>query len=157
MGTTPSAMIDAVAGYLAQTFKSNKSIQDFLSDFTDATVKWIRPIFLKDDETPKEAIAQLQEKPESEGRQDAVKSALKIALEDNPDAMALLRSMFETIQNKAAQGTVVNISNSKNIVTGTITAGGNVTVGDTTTIHQSHTGSGDNVAGNKTVYPPKTE
>ena len=43
------------------------------------------------------------------------------------------------------------IINSKNIVTGTIKAGGNVHVGDKN-ITQHHTGSGDNVAGNKEVY-----
>ncbi len=42
----------------------------------------------------------------------------------------------------------IHINNSKNIVTGTINAGGNVVIGDKN-ITQHHTGSGDNVGGNK--------
>lgn len=44
-----TAMIAAVAGYLAKKFQDNQSIHDFFNDFTGATVDWLRPIFLKDD------------------------------------------------------------------------------------------------------------
>ena len=42
----------------------------------------------------------------------------------------------------------IHINNSKNVVAGNISAGGNVVIGDKN-ITQHHTGSGDNVGGNK--------
>ena len=38
--------IAAIVGYLAKTLKDNKTFKDFTTDFTDATVRWIRPRFL---------------------------------------------------------------------------------------------------------------
>jgi len=95
---TTTAMIGTVAGYLAKTLKDNKSIQDFFKDFTDATVAWIRPVFLKDDETPRDVLANLQQNPDSQPRQDAVKNALAIALEENPQAEKWLKEMSDVIQ-----------------------------------------------------------
>ncbi len=95
-----TAMIGTVAGYLAKTLKDNKSIQDFFKDFTDAAVAWIRPVFLQEDETPKEVLANLQQNPDSQPRQDAVKNALAIELENNPQAEQFLKEMAESIQQK---------------------------------------------------------
>lgn len=127
---TTTAMIGTVVGYLAKTLKDNKSIQDFFNNFTEATVKWIRPIFLKEDDTPKEVIEKLQQKPESPAKQEAVKAAIASELEDNPDAEVLLQEMYERLQAKAAKGETINILHSKNVVTGNITSSGNVNIGD---------------------------
>ena len=97
---TTTAAIGTVVGYLAKTLKDNKSIQDFFKDFTDATVAWIRPVFLQDDETPKEVLANLQQNPDSQPRQEAVKNALAIELENNPQAEQFLKEMSEVIQEK---------------------------------------------------------
>jgi uncharacterized protein YqcC (DUF446 family) len=147
---TTSAMVGAVVVYLAQHLKSNKSIHDFFGNFTDASVKWIRPLFLKEDNQPQSLLENLSKNPESLPRQTAVTSALEVALEDDPQAEALLREMYETIKTK---GEAISIVNSKNVVTGNIHAGGAVTIGDQITQH--HSGNGDNLAGNKIVYPPK--
>lgn len=131
---TTTAMIGTVVGYLAKTLKDNKSIQDFFNNFTEATVKWIRPIFLKEDEQPKEVIEKLQQKPESPAKQEAVKAAIASELEDNPTIEAMLKEMYETILAKEKQGAAITIINSKNVVTGNInTTSGNVHVGDSNT------------------------
>jgi hypothetical protein len=44
-----TTMIATVVGYLAKKLKDSKSVQDFFNDFTEASVKWIRPLFLKKD------------------------------------------------------------------------------------------------------------
>ncbi|GAB4500322.1 MAG: hypothetical protein OHK0019_38520 [Saprospiraceae bacterium] len=95
---TTTAMIGTVVGYLAKTLKDNKSIQDFFKDFTDAAVAWIRPVFLKDDDSPKEVLENLKQNPDSQPRQDAVKNAIAIALEENPQAEKWLKEMSEVIR-----------------------------------------------------------
>ena len=59
-------MIGVVVTYLAKKLKDNKSVQGFSGDFTDATVGWLRPVFLTDDGKPNEALADLQEGPNDE-------------------------------------------------------------------------------------------
>lgn len=127
---TTSKMVGAVAGYLAQTLKDQRSVQDFFSDFTDAAVQWVRPLFLTDDGQPKEVIEDLQQDPEDKLNTDAVENTLAKALKKDPSVEAMLRAMYETIQAKAAAGQTISIVHSKNVVTGTIKAGGNVTIGD---------------------------
>ena len=127
---TTSKMVGAVAGYLAQTLKEQRSVQDFFSDFTDAAVQWVRPLFLKEDGQPKEIIEDLQKDPEEKLNTDAVENTLAKALKKDPSVEAMLRAMYETIQAKASAGQTIAIVRSKNVVTGNIKAGGNVTVGD---------------------------
>lgn len=123
-------MVGAVAGYLANTLKNNKSVNDFFSDFGTAAVAWVRPLFLKEDGQPKEVIEDLQKDPEDKLNTDAVENTLAKALKKDPSAEEMLRAIYEAIQAKAAAGQTITITHSKNVVTGNIKAGGNVTVGD---------------------------
>jgi hypothetical protein len=127
---TTTAMIGTIVGYLAKTLKENKSIKDFFTDFTDATVNWLRPVFLKDDEEPKEIIKDLKTDPIERLNVDAVENAVAKAIKKEPDLEQQLKAMYEQLQFKAANDNTINIINSKNIVTGTIHAGGNVIIGD---------------------------
>lgn len=127
---TTSKMVGAVAGYLAQTLKDQRSVQDFFSDFTDAAVQWVRPLFLTDDGQPKEVIEDLQQDPEDKLNTDAVENTLAKALKKEPSAEALLQTMYKIIQAKAAAGQTISITHSKNVVTGNISTTGNVIIGD---------------------------
>ena len=127
---TTTAMIGTVVGYLAKKLADSKTFQDFTNEFSDAVVKWIKPIFLKEDNSPKEVLENLKKKPESSVRQDAAKAAIAINLEDNSDAEKLIAEMTTIINKKKEAGESVSISNSKNVNTGNITAGANVTLGD---------------------------
>jgi hypothetical protein len=145
---TTTALIASVVTYLAKKVKDNQSVQDFFSDFTTATVNWIKPLFIKEDGTPEKIIKDLQEKPDSAARQDAIKSTLAVAVEDNPEAESLLREMIKVIQQKEPGMVKTN--------TITVTGDGNKTYQDVSgstindhSITQKHSGTGNNVGGNK--------
>ncbi|MBP6812035.1 MAG: hypothetical protein KA138_10975 [Saprospiraceae bacterium] len=125
-----TAMIGTVVGYLAKKLKDNKSVQGFFDDFTKATVDWIRPIFLKDDGNPKDIIEDLKSDPDDNLNTDAIENAIAKALKKEPDLTQQLKAMYEQLQAKATTDKSINIINSKNVVTGTIHAGGSVTIGD---------------------------
>ncbi|PRY21117.1 hypothetical protein CLV58_1537 [Spirosoma oryzae] len=121
--------VAAVVGYLAKTIKENKAFKEFTADLTEASVNWIRPIFLKEDSTPKEVLKELQEKPDSASRRKAAEAAIMTRIEDYPEEGHYLKEIFESInkKNTTSQNTVTN---SKNVNTGNISAGGNVSIGD---------------------------
>jgi len=123
---TTSAMIGGIVAFLGGKLSKDKSINGFLSDFSEATVNWIKPIFLKEDGSEKEVIRSLKEKPESAARKKAVESAIEIELENNPNGELIIKEMFNKISNTEEGGKIVNtILNSINISTGNIT--GNLT------------------------------
>lgn len=124
---TTTALISSITTFLATKLKENESIDNFFSEFTEATVNWIKPIFIKDDGSEKEVLVKLKEIPDSEARQGMVKSILEMEIEDNPDSKKYLESMFQKISDSKG----VNIVNSKNVNTGDVnTQGGNFTIGD---------------------------
>jgi hypothetical protein len=130
---TTSTMIGGIVAYLGGKLSKDKSINSFLSDLTEATVNWIKPIFIKDDCEEKEIIQNLKEKPESDARKKAVESAIEIGIEDNPEAISYINEIFEKISKTAEGGEIVNnIINSKNVNTGNVnTGGGDFRIGDT--------------------------
>lgn len=123
-------MISGIVGYLAKTIKDNKPVQDFFKDFTTASVGWIRPLFLKGDNEYEKIIEDLFKNPDSPVKQDVIKTAIASHLEDNPNDEDFLKEMYEALQAKAGRGEGISIVNSKNVNTGTITAGGSVIIGD---------------------------
>lgn len=124
---TTTALISAVTTYLGAKLKENESIDNFFNDFTEATVNWIKPLFLKDDGTEKEAIRKLKENPESEARNNMVKSILEVEIEDNPDSKSHLENMYQKITESGG----MNIIASKNVNTGDVnTQGGDFRIGD---------------------------
>lgn len=127
-----AAMIGTVVGYLAKKLKDNKSVKDFFNDFTDATVSWLRPLFLKDENQYEKIIDDLMKNPDnpSDTKLKLVEGTIASHLEDNPEDKQQLKAMYEQLQAKATTDKSINIINSKNIVTGTIHAGGSVTIGD---------------------------
>lgn len=130
---TTSAMIAAIVTFLGGKLSDDESINHFLSEFTGATVDWIRPIFLKDDGNEKEVIQKLKEKPDSNARKKALESALEIGVEDTPEAEKYIKEIFDKItQTDEGKSIVNNIIKSKNVNTGNVnTGGGNFRIGDT--------------------------
>lgn len=129
---TTSAMIAGIVTYLGTQLAKNKPISAFISEFSGATIDWIRPIFLKDDGTPQKSLKKLEEDPANETKQELVQAVLKAELVDEPEAEKYILEMFEKIsQTKEGAQVINNIINSKNVVTGNISAGGDVRVGDT--------------------------
>jgi hypothetical protein len=127
-----------VVGYLAKKLKDHKSVQDFFSDFTEGTVSWIKPLFIKEDGTEEKIIQKLKENTESIPKQDAVKAAIASEIEDNPDFAKQLEAMAAQIQKKTS-----GVSNEGN----TLTVSGNNNIG----VMQNVTGSTITITG----YTPK--
>lgn len=122
---TSSVMIGSIVTYLATKLSKEKSITSFISEFTGATVNWIKPIFLKEDGSEKEAVQQLKEKPDSPARQNAVKSLLETAVEDQPEGKDQLKNLFEKIAQTSEGAKIINtIINSTNVNTGDVNTGG---------------------------------
>lgn len=130
---TTTAMISTVVGYLAKKLKDTKSVQDFFKDFTDATVQWVRPLFLKDENRNEKIIEDLLKNPESDNKKGQVAMAIASHLEDNPNHEIHLQAMYDTLLKKVGNGDSINITNSTNVNTGTIHAGGSVTFGNNNT------------------------
>lgn len=125
-----SAMITAVVGYMAKKLKDNRSVNELFDDFTDKTTRWIRKVLFKEDNQPKEVLEDLKDDPEDELNTKAAENTLAKALRKDPEAGEYLKTMYELLQQKAAKGESISIEKSKNVNTGTIQAGGNVTIGD---------------------------
>jgi hypothetical protein len=129
---TTTAAVATVVGYLTKTLKDNKSIKGFFDDFTEATVNWLKPIFIKEDGSEEKIIQKLQENPDSEAKQNAVKAAIASEIEDNPSAEKWLKEMAAIIATKTGNTTQTN--------TMTIMGDGNIGVqdvqGSTITIHK---------------------
>jgi len=129
---TTSAIIGGIVAYLGERLSKDESISNFIAQFSEATVSWVKPIFLKEDGTEKEIIKKLKEKPDSEARKKAVESAIEIGLEDTPEATEYIQEIFDKISKTEEGGKIVsNIVNSKNVNTGNVnTDGGGFHLGD---------------------------
>jgi hypothetical protein len=147
---TSAAMIGGIVTYVGTQLAKNESLRDFFNGLTTETVNWIKPLFLKEDGTLQKEVQKLKDNP-TDTKKQRVELLLQDELEDNSKAEKYIKEIFEKMSKTEDGGKIVTtITNSKNVVTGTITAGGNVNVGDSGT-SQNHTGSGDNVGKNKTV------
>jgi hypothetical protein len=115
---TTTALATSVVTYLATKLKDNQSVNSFLEDFTEATVNWIRPIFLKEDGTEKSAIQELKKEPDNLVKQEAVKAVIVSKIEDNPSDEQWLLEMAKVIAAKTG-----NTSTQTNTMT--VTGDGN--------------------------------
>lgn len=88
-------------------------------------INWLKGLFNKDGKVASE-LTELQQKPESPARLNAVKAIIERDLEDNPDADPYFKEIYQKVFNSTA-----NFTNSKNINTGTLNSkGGNIHLGD---------------------------
>lgn len=118
---TTSAMIKGIVAYLGGRLSKDESINKFISEFSGATVDWIKPLFLKEDDTEKEIIKNLKEKPESEARKKAIESVIEFEVEDKPETIDYIKDMFEKISKTEEGAKIVNnITNSVQTITGNI-------------------------------------
>lgn len=95
-----SKMITALTKGLAGNLAQNKSVKDFLSDFTNATVEWLRPIFLKDDDTEKEIITDLKKEPNENIYIQATEIEIAKSLKRNPDNYIHLKNAILELQKE---------------------------------------------------------
>lgn len=128
---TTTALATSVVMYLAGKLKENQSVKSFLDDFTEATVNWIRPIFLKEDGTEKSAIQALKNEPDNLAKQEAVKAVIVSKIEDNPSDEQWLLEMAKVIAaktgNTSTQTNTMTVTGSNNTSFQGI-SGGNITI-----------------------------
>ena len=133
-----SAMIGAIVTFLGNKLANNESVNSFFDDFSEATVNWIKPLFIEEDDTPTRSFEKFTANPSSESKQKLLQVTLESELEDNPEAEAYIREMYEKI-SQTEEGKII-ISNSKNVNTGNVnTGGGDFHLGDgniSKTIHK---------------------
>lgn len=101
-----------------------KAFDASVEEVSKNTVNWLTNLFKKGGKANQE-LQELQEKPDSPARLNAVKSVIERELEDNPEAEKHLQEIYNKVLNVTS-----NISNSKNVNTGTINSDGNVQIGD---------------------------
>ena len=94
---TTSVMIGAIVTYLGNKLAKNESVNSFFDDFSEATVNWIKPLFIKDDDTPTRSLEKFSTNPNSESKQALLKATLESELEDNPEAEQYIREIYEKI------------------------------------------------------------
>ena len=148
MFTIESAAV-AITEYLAKSLKGNGSIKTFFNEFTDATVAWIKPIFLKEDGSEKKVTTDLIKNPDDKAIHEKVKTLIEAKAEDDDNALAILTEMAEIAVAKMGNTTV-------NTNTSTVTGNNNlvvqgvnnsqINIGNT---KQTHSGSGDIISGDK--------
>ena len=131
---TTTAMIATVVGYLAKTLKDQKPIQSFFSEFTEATVNWIKPLFIKDDQ-PTEVLKNLQNDPADGLNQSDAQNAITRNVRKTEHGEQLLQQMYKAILAKQQAGESISIQG-KNINTGHMQAGGNIIMGDGNTLNE---------------------
>lgn len=102
-----------------------KAFETTAVEVSKNAVNWVKNLFTKDGKTKNELI-ELQEKPDSPARLNAVKAIIEKDLEDNPESEKYLQEIYNKVLN-----TNSSIKNSKNINTGTINSGGgSIQLGD---------------------------
>lgn len=132
---TTTAMIATVVGYLAKTLKDEKPIQSFFSEFTEATVNWIKPLFIKDDE-PTDVLKNLQEDPADDLNQSDAQNAITRNVRKTDNGEQLLQQMYAAILQKQQAGESIAIEG-KNIVNQSdLKAGGSIIIGDGNTLKE---------------------
>lgn len=102
-----------------------KAFETTGEEISKKTVNWVMNLFKKDGKE-KEELIELQEKPDSPARLNAVKAIIERDLEENPDAENYLQEIYNKILNVNS-----NVTNSKNVNTGSLNSGGgSIQLGD---------------------------
>jgi len=116
-----------IIGYLSKRLAENKEFKSFTSEFTNATIDWIKPLFLKGDGKETEILNDLKSDPKDLMFQEAAKLRLATFVKKNPDFSDSLNNLASEIRKKE----------------GALTSG--------YSINQTHLGSGDNIGRDKIV------
>jgi len=119
------ASIATVVQFLANR-AAGTAFDTSIEKLTERSVKWVKTLFWKDN-IPEPILQRLIDKPESEGRRQAVAAMIVTDIEDNPGNAQWLKELSQALMQHSRN---ITISHSKNVNTGNISAGGSVTLGD---------------------------
>lgn len=112
-------LISTVIGYMTKSLKTSNSFKKFTEDFSAATINWIRPIFLEEDNSQKEVLTDLLQQPNDVLNIQAAENAIAKAIRNEPKLKENLKSMVRAIEGKTKRITkktnTQTISGNKNI------------------------------------------
>ena len=118
-----TAAITLIAKQLAEK-GLEKAFDISVEDISKDALTWIKSVFKKDGKVKTELI-ELQDKPNSPARLNAVNAIFEKELEDNPEAIKYFTEIFEKLSPN------IKIESSKNVNIGNIsTTTGNIQLGD---------------------------
>lgn len=93
---------------------------------TEGALTWIKSLFFKNDE-PKNIMKELQETPDNQEILNKAVAIIENSVEGNPQHLEYINEILEKVPSLTN-----NISNSKNVNTGSVnTGGGDFRIGDT--------------------------
>ena len=120
-----TTIVPIVATYLGSKLLDG-SLEALGAELSKGAFNWVKSRFFNEDNSPNEALADLRKNPDDVDNRDAVRILLSKSVKKDPDAEQWLREIYVLAQKHNNKGAV----NIKNVVTGTINAGGNVRIGD---------------------------
>ena len=130
------SIISEIAKAIASQLSVNKPFKQFINEFSEATVKWIKPLFLTEDDTPKEVVLDLQSAPDDMLNIQGIQLVLKKALRDNPALAKEMKSFHtELLQRVKVQPdkntfTTQDISGNSNIGIQNVSGGSSINIGE---------------------------
>lgn len=125
-------MIAAAAGYIINEIKNSKGLKQAKDELSTAIWEWVRPVFLEDDE---KLVKDIESDPEK--LRPVLEYHLKRKAEEDSGFDEKLAALMKEQGQKA--GDIA------------ITGDGNTVYQNVQGNIQHHSGSGDNVGGNKTT------
>jgi hypothetical protein len=129
----PVTTTAAIGGIIVKYLSENNSVKSFLSELTDETVKWIKPLFLREDESPTDLTINIEEEPSSEINIDEISTAIKRKANKTQDGDEVIERIYAELEKKfqSQKNTSIYVRNSKNVNTGNLNSGGgNINIGD---------------------------
>ncbi|MDX1942520.1 MAG: hypothetical protein SFU99_18290 [Saprospiraceae bacterium] len=102
-------LVTTFLGYLVGNIKKSKGATQAGDELSTAIWKWVRPIFLKDDEPLKD----LQANPDAETNQKEVAVKIEKHLAKNPTEVPALEALLQQLaaSGEKPQGNVYNFGN----------------------------------------------
>ena len=105
-----------VVELIGKASKQPNELGKFITDFTNATVKWIRPLFLKDDDIEDEDYKSFKDNPSDSDTKDILTAKIKKELNQNSQMKSDLLDLLKKISNDKSEASKIvnNVLGDKN-------------------------------------------
>ena len=117
-----SSLVLTALSYLAGSIKESDGVKNAKNELSQSLWEWVRPIFLVDEEP----LNELKANPEDDIIQTEIASKMERYIRKHPNKESELKKLIESFKHSESKTNPIQVS-------------------------QVHSGSGDNVAGNKIV------
>jgi hypothetical protein len=101
-------LASVIVDLLGKSMKQPNELGRFITDFTNATINWIRPLFLIE-EKENQDFKDFKENPNDDDNKDVVKARIKKALNNNEEMKTeFLKLITEISKDKSKTGAIIN-------------------------------------------------